>query len=335
MDEFSLIRQLVGGIPTQGEGLLCGVGDDCAVLTGSGTRDWLMTVDAFIEGVHFRREWGPWAAIGRKAALVNISDIAAMGGRPRFFLVTLAIPSDLPAMMVAEVYSGLREAAECFQMVVIGGDTVGNKRGLTIAITAVGEVPHGRAVYRRGAKPGDGVYVTGSLGGAAVGLAILQKKSGWAKYAPFIERHSAPAPRVAAGQWLAATGCLTAMIDLSDGLIGDLEQIGAASGVGMRLEGIRLPLFPDLGAVVSAWGEDPVAYACASGEEYELAFTVAGAREEAFQRFLPAAEKTFGHPVTRVGVVTTGAAVVVTDPAGHPMALPRRGYRHQFSDGGA
>lgn len=333
MNEFTLLQRLLDGVPGQGEGLLCGVGDDCAVLTASGSRDWLVTTDAFVEGIHFRRDWAGWPVLGRKAVLVNISDIAAMGGRPRFLLVTLAIPDDMLAPAVTEFYQGLRSAADQFQMLVIGGDTVRSKRGLSVSITAIGEVVHGRAIYRRGARPGDGVYVTGNFGGATVGFEALQRKLSAATYAPFIDRHLQPIPRVAAGQWLASTGCLTAMIDVSDGLIADLGHIAAANTVGITVESLRVPLFPECFPCVSDWGEDPIAFACGSGEEYELAFTVAGAREEAFKRFLPAAEKTLGHPVTRIGSVTAGTGMTVLDAEGRVLPVPRMGFAHEFADG--
>ncbi|MBI2345595.1 MAG: thiamine-phosphate kinase [Deltaproteobacteria bacterium] len=332
MDELALLQHLLQGVATQAEGLLAGVGDDCAVLAASGSRDWLITTDALVEGIHFRREWASWEAIGRKSALVNISDIAAMGGRPRFCLVTLAIPDDLPVPAVMEFYCGLRAAADQFQMTVIGGDTVQGRKSFCASITAVGEVPHGRAVYRRGARPGDGCYVTGALGGATIGLEALQRRLSAATYGPFIERHMRPTPRVAAGQWLTATGCVTSMIDLSDGLLTDLERVAAASGVGARLEAVRIPLFPEMSPVAEGWKRSPIAIACASGEEYELAFTVAGAREYAFQRFLPAAEKTLGHAITRIGAITQERGVAVVDPEGRPLELTQRGFVHQFRD---
>ncbi|MBI4366304.1 MAG: thiamine-phosphate kinase [Deltaproteobacteria bacterium] len=333
MNEFTLLQRLLADVPPQGEGLLCGVGDDCAVLTGSGVRDWLVTADAFLEGIHFRREWATWAAIGRKAVLAGVSDVAAMGGRPRFCFVTMAIPDDVRTDAVAELYAGIREAVDGQQMLIAGGDTNRSKRGVILSLTIVGEVAHGRAIYRRGARPGDHVYVTGLLGGSNIGLTALQRRLNPQTYAAFIKRHFEPAPRVAAASWLAATGCLTAMIDVSDGLVADLGHIAAAGQVGMRIDAIRVPSFPEAAAVFAEWGEEPFAGILASGEEYELVFTVAGARAEAFRRLLPAGEKTLGHAVTPIGVVTPGSGITVVDPVGAPLELSYHGFVHEFADG--
>lgn len=332
MDEFSLIQQLVNGVSGHAEGLLCGVGDDCAVLTATGAKDWLITTDALVDEVHFRRDWAEWSLIGRKAVAVNVSDIAAMGGRPRFLLVTLAIPPDVSAAAVTELYRGIRSEAEQWQMPVVGGDTVASPSKFMCSITAVGEVPHGRAAYRRGARIGDGVYVTGAFGGSGVGLEALRRQQTTSTYHPFVQHHLHPTPRVAAGQWLTSTGCVTSMIDISDGLLADLGHIAAAGNVGIMVEAIRVPLVLNLPMVLEPWGIEPVGFALGSGEEYELAFTIAGAREEAFQRFLRAAEKTLGHQLTRIGVVTTGRGVQVVDALGHPFPVPQRGFVHQFAD---
>lgn len=329
--EFTLLADLLRGLPAQSEGLLCGVGDDAAVVTGGSTRDWIISTDAFIEDVHFRPAWATWSQIGAKAVRAACSDVAAMGGRPRFLLVTLAIPPTLPRAAIQECYRGLREAAEVLGVLVIGGDTTRSPSGVHIDIIAIGEVAHGKAIYRRGARPGDHVYLTGTVGGARAGLRCLcahdQSEAAHGARA----RHLLPPLRIAAGQWLASTGCVTAMIDVSDGLLADLGHIARSSAVGIRLEAIRIPLFPGTTELCRAHRCDPLFDAVASGEEYELAFVVARARVPAFNQLLAGAERSLHHPMTLIGEVTAGAGVQLVDPAGRVVTPPLTGFEHRFA----
>lgn len=329
--EFTLLAGLLQELPRHSEGLLCGVGDDAAVITGGSTRDWIISTDAFIEDIHFRQAWASWAQIGQKAVRAACSDMAAMGGRPRFLLITLALPSTLPQVAIQECYAGLREAAEQLGAMVIGGDTTRSPSGVHIDVVAIGEVGHGKAIYRRGARPGDQIYLTGMVGGARAGLRCLcdDDRSEAAQVA--IARHLLPSVRIAAGQWLASTGCVTAMIDISDGLLADLGHIALSSGVGMHLEAIRIPLFAGTTELLRERHCDPLFDAVASGEEYELAFVVARARAAAFCQLLAGAERSLRHPITLIGEVTTGAGVQLLDPAGRVLTPPLAGFEHRFA----
>lgn len=327
MNEFCLIDRLIAGLPQQAEGLLCGVGDDCAVLAGDGRRDWLVSTDHCIEGVHFRPEWIEWQQLGRKAVLAAVSDIAAMGGRPRFLVVALAIAKSMEAVQVEACYRGIRDVAQSTGMVIIGGDMAESRGGFCSTLTVIGDVVHGRALYRRGARPGDAVYVTGALGAAALGVRRLQH--GDITHAA-IRRLCEPPCRMEAGQWLASTGCVSAMIDVSDGLVSDLRHISRLSGVGMRLDALRVPLDPTLAHEIDdGTSDERLRLALTGGEDYELAFTVAGPRASAFRQFAAAAERTLGHPLTRIGEVVAGTDVVVLDATGRPITIGPTGFSHQ------
>lgn len=345
MDEFTLLGQLLAETPTQAEGLLCGVGDDCAVVSGGAHRDWLISTDHSVEGIHFRRAWGEWQVLGGKAALAALSDIAAMGGRPRFLLVGLGVPDSMRAADVRDCFRGVASAATSAGALVIGGDTTRTELGCHLAITVIGEVPHGRALYRRGARPGDGLYVTGWLGGSAAGLHLLLARDQGtpiprseaadaesARTERLMQRHLHPPLRMAAGQWLASTGCVSAMIDVSDGLLADVGQLAAASGVGARVEAVRVPLSEGVTAAAEEMGEDPLRFGAASGEEYELVFTVAGARAAAFRQLVVGAERTLGHPITYIGEVHEGSGVRLVDPSGQSLPIQTPGFAHQFQE---
>lgn len=337
MNEFSLIDRLVAGLPLQAEGLLCGVGDDCAVLAGGGRRDWLVSTDHCIEGVHFRPEWIEWQQVGRKAVLAAVSDISAMGGRPRFLVVALAISRDMEATQVEACYRGIRDVAQSTGMVIIGGDMAESRGGFCSTLTVIGDVVHGRALYRRGARPGDAVYVTGALGAAALGVRTLSQLSpgdftalGHRDLTAALRRLREPPCRMEAGQWLASSGCVSAMIDVSDGLVSDLRHVARLSGVGMRIDGLRVPLDPAMTSAADDGASDELLQlAITGGEDYELAFTVAGPRASAFRQFAAAAERTLGHPLTRIGEVVAGTDVVVLDASGRPMSLGSTGFLHQ------
>lgn len=330
VDEFDLISKLVSNLPRKAEGLLYGVGDDCAVLTGSGKRDWLISTDNFVENVHFRRDWSTWMQIGNKAVAAAVSDISAMGGKPRFLTVGMSIPEDVNSSMVEECYKGIRSAANHVNALVIGGDITRSAKSFYINITAIGEVEHGRAIYRSGARAGDAVYVTGTFGGPRMGLTMLQKNMGDADHR-FIRRHLEPPSRFATGQWLASTGCVTAMIDVSDGLAADFGKIADASGVSFHIEGGRIPLMTGLIAEHQLAGVDPLQVAISSGEEYELIFTVSGARVGPFQQIATAAERVLGHPLTCVGSVLEGNGCYFFDTNGSHIPVEDRGFSHQFT----
>lgn len=325
--EFELIRMMTEGAPVSAGGLVKGVGDDCAVIAGPGEKDWLATCDALIEGVHFRREWCDLKTLGRKALAVNLSDIAAMGGAPRFYLVAVGLEPDGAADIALPLYEGIRGLASEHGAALIGGDTVASPEGLIISIAAIGEVEKGRCILRSGAQAGDAIFVTGAFGSSAMGLACLKAGRSGAEFAKFVRRHADPSPRIAEGRWIAATGMATAMIDVSDGLVADLAHICEASGVGFEIEAPAVPTDEGFGEAARGLGLDPLELALSGGEDYELCFTIAESRIRDFE----AAAKgcRLGCPLTRIGrIVADREARRIIGPDGRALDLPAGGFDH-------
>lgn len=304
MNEFALIDRLTSQLRLSKKSVPVGPGDDCAVVRLDGrVRAWramplLLTTDLLVEGVHFRRDWMTPEEIGFKAARVNLSDIAAMGGIPRFLLVSLGLPKDARGRDAERLFSGLRRAAEEAGAAIVGGDTNASPN-LVVNVAVVGASGK-RIVSRRGAKPGDDLYVTGTLGGAALGFEVLRrrkKKKG--DYAPFLAAHKKPPLRVAVGRVLGGIPGVHAMMDLSDGLAGDLPHILKASRVGAVIDVDALPLPPGFRKFCAGLGVDPLRLAVSGGEDYELLFTAASGAK------IP--KKIGGVPVAKIGKITPHA----------------------------
>jgi len=289
--------------------VLVGPGDDAAVVA-AGRRPLLLTTDTLREGVHFRAGWLTPRALGRRAFAVTASDLAAMGGIPTFALLALEAPRRTPVAHLDALVAGFAVAARETGARLVGGNLV---RGSALALTAalVGEVP-GRIVTRAGARPGDGLWVTGHLGGA--GVAIRQLVAGGRA------RLSEPPRRLRAGRMLAVLA--SAMIDVSDGLLQDVGHLCRASGVAAEIELARLPVAP---GCRRALGPAAAAFAATAGEDYELLFTLPPRRERALARV----RARLNCRLTHIGRVRTGRpAVRVLDAAGRPLALGRRGFDH-------
>lgn len=309
--EFDLIRAFTRELPLAGEGVLLGPGDDAALLRPPRGEELVATVDAVEEGVHFDGRFTP-ADVGWKALAVNLSDLAAMGARPLWALVALGVPPGTPPARLAGVARGLGACAREFGIAVAGGN-VTRAAGLSLTVTVVGSVRRGRALQRKGARPGDAVLVSGTLGEAALGLEPGAAPS-------LTRRQRRPTPRLALGQALA--GLATAGIDVSDGLVQDLGHLCRASGVGASLRLAELPLSPAYRRA-TAGRPDPWAAALSGGEDYELCVTVPVAKVAAAL----AAGRACGTPLCVVGTVTRARGVQVARPGGghHPVT---RGHDH-------
>ncbi len=273
-----------------------GSGDDAAVIHATGAS--AISVDALVDGVHFRRETAPLGSVGRKALTAALSDLAAMGATAGEALVALGVPGDLDEAGCAELADGLAGAAREWSVVLAGGDVV-RAPVLFVSVTVIGSLAMGGGVTRAGAQPGDLVAVTGELGGAAAGLLLLDRPDlaaalGEDAAAALRRRQLEPTPRLGEGRALAEAGA-TAMIDLSDGLAGDAGHVARASGVAIEIELDRLPLFEGVAEVAEAAGRDALDLAVSGGEDYELlACLPAEALERADARLTAIGEVTEG-----------------------------------------
>lgn len=301
--EFGLIAELVSALPPEARaapGVDLGIGDDAAVWTPVPGERVVVTTDSLVEGIHFRLDWTDWERLGRKTLAVNVSDIAAMGAIPRIAVVTLALRGDERAADLRALYRGLGSLAAENGMVVAGGDIVRSPDVLALHVTALGETVGGRVLTRSGARPGDSIGVSGTLGASAAGLGILlageddpRRRATTSEL--LIDAHLNPAPRVALGRVLLQCGASAAM-DLSDGLLGDLPKILAASGVSARLDAAAIPVAAAVRALFpNAWFD----LATRGGEDYELLFT---ASPKAWDRIAEEAAR-LGATVTAIGEI--------------------------------
>lgn len=331
VSELALIRLIREASAGEAAGLIRGIGDDCAVFGGSATGAWLITTDTLVEGVHFDPRWHGPELLGRKSVAVNLSDIAAMGGTPRFVLLSLCLPPALSSDWLQRWFSGATARMAEYGCRLIGGDTV---RGceLVISVTVLGEAAASGPLYRSGARPGDLVHVSGPLGSAAAGLALFQKieaesldRRQWPQWQPLFDAHLDPVPLVGLGQRLAASGCVTAMQDISDGLATDLAHICEESKTGVILHAERLPFLPVLDQAALFTGSEKLDLLLKGGEDYQLLFTVAPDREQALRDFLPSELRQRIQPV---GVITEGCGVFLETGDGSRTEITFQGYEH-------
>jgi thiamine-monophosphate kinase len=326
LGEFRLIDRLLAHLGDGGEGVVIGPGDDAAaVRIGEATA--LTTADMLLEGVHFEIGLSSPADVGWKALAVNVSDVAAMGGVPRFALVSLGAPSATPAATLERIYEGLDECARTYGVAVVGGDTVGGDR-LIVSVAVLGEPGPSGILTRGGARMGDLVCVTGEVGGAAAGLALLRAASNDERAANVLDRfpalagaHRRPTPRVREGTAAAQAGA-TAMIDVSDGLGRDIGHICESSGVGVRVFGVQIPLADGISDVARWAGVDPIRLAVGGGDDYELALTIPADR---FDALVNAAAPT---KVTRIGEIVAGREAVLDRGDGTVEPLSALGWDH-------
>ncbi len=311
MKERELI-DMIAARADSGSGILRSIGDDCAVIGGEGGRVWLLTMDTLVEGIHFDTGWHPPELLGRKTVSVNVSDVAAMGGAPRFVLLSVALPSTVAGNWIARFVDGFTSACRDYGCHLIGGDTVASPAGITLSVTAIGEAAADQVLYRAGARPGDTVWISGPLGLAAAGLELFRAGLGQDEeiLRPLFTAHLDPRARVDLGRRLAASGLVHAMMDLSDGLATDLAHICRQGRVGARVRADRLPRHPGLTRAASLLGRDPVAWMVSGGEDFELLFTAAAGDAPALEQLAAAA----GLHVHAVGKVVAGEGVVLVTP---------------------
>jgi thiamine-monophosphate kinase len=294
--------------------VLTGIGDDCAVLRVPAGHDLLTTTDFSLENVHFRRAWHPAESVGHRCLARGLSDIAAMGGQPLACFLSVAFPAKLPQSWVDGFTKGLLRLAREVGVTLAGGDTAQSPAGILADIVVLGSVPKGKAVLRSGARPGDRIYVTGSLGGSAAALDLLFSKR---KLAPRqFPKHFFPQPRISHGQFLRAKNFASSMIDISDGLSTDLNHICEESGVGAEIWARAIPR-ARIGKDDQAVG---LKFALHGGDDYELLFTARAGRR------LPSAIS--GVSMTCIGEITHARKVWIIAETGKRLPLKAGGWQH-------
>lgn len=314
MNEFELIAQLTKSLPTN-TSVVTGAGDDCAVLDlGAAGKLVLFKTDAVVEGFHFTRETPP-GKIGRKALARGLSDIAAMAGTPVAALVTMALPENFEPEFVAKIYDGMNTLAREHDVAIVGGETTTNPERILISIALLGTVARGKQVLRSGAKAGDAIFVTGELGGSLA------------------EKHLDFEPRLAEARWLAENFSIHAMIDLSDGLAGDLRHILKAAGVGAELLKTAVPVSraAKLQARSGSSAKPAFVAALTDGEDFELLFTIASKDAvkliDGWKKHFPKLE------LSCIGKIVASDGILIRDKSGaHKLNV--NGYEHFASSGG-
>lgn len=321
--EFELIAQLFAPLAKGAPGAL-GLLDDAALLTPPPDTEIVITADALVEGVHFLGD-DPPDSVAKKALRVNLSDLAAKGATPVGYLLTLSLPERITMdWLRAFTEGGLAADQKQYNVALLGGDTTSTPGPLTMSVTALGIVPKGAMLKRSGARPGDVVFVSGSVGDAGAGLALLRgdlPSLGVADSAALIARYRTPTPRLALGR--ALRGLASASLDVSDGLLADLGHIGEVSKVRLVIEAAKIPLSSPVRALWGVTG-DGIVRAATAGDDYELAFTAPPSARAGIAE----AAKGAGIAVHEIGRVEAGTGVDMVGANGQRIAVEQGGYRH-------
>jgi thiamine-monophosphate kinase len=332
LGEFELITRLQSNLKYQSRQVIHGIGDDCAVLSPDSGNYQVLTTDALVEAVHFNLKTITPEQLGWKTLAVNISDIASMGARPKFAVISLGIPKRFSVNFLDRFYKGLNQASQKYQVALVGGDTVSSPKCMFINLALLGETFKQKVFTRSGARPGDRIYVTGTLGESALGLKILESprkkwKGSETCRKKCIQRHLKPEPRVEAANWLSRSKCkVTSMIDISDGLTQDLGHLLKAGKVGADLWESELPIPKRLIKYSVINGLQPVDLALGGGEDYELLFTL---RPEDVNKLDIEAITQVDQPVTQIGEITVSKGIRLISKGGISRALHRpMGYNH-------
>ncbi len=308
--------------------LVQGIGDDAAVFRGDESKLWLATCDAQVEGVHFNLDWISFNELGARSFHVAVSDIAAMGGVPRFVLLSLIVPDRVSQADVSKMMIAFNGQARKEKVQLIGGNLSSSLKHLSIDVFVLGQVDKGQSVLRSGAKPGDTICTTGFLGHAAAGLALLTKfgrteeaKANQKLVFSFLR----PRARIAAGKVLAQSGLVSSMMDVSDGLSSDLKSLCAESKVGAQLGTTDLPMDSALVRAGKLLNCDPLQWVLHGGEDYELLFTL---KSSATLTQIDQLKRKLATPIHEIGKITAGKAIVIGDENGKLKKLESKGWDH-------
>ena len=326
LGEHALVARIRRRLGPSPDWLIVDVGDDAAVYEPVRNALEVITTDAVVDGVHVDRRFVPPPAIGHRAVAVNLSDLAAMGATPRLLTLSLALPDDLSLSEFDGVVDGALALAERSQARLVGGNITRSHGSLVVDVTAVGWVHRRRILRRSGARGGDHIFVSGTLGAARAGLAILQDAAGIASgsWPDVVACYLHPEPRLRLGQQLGRTRAATAALDLSDGLADGLARLTTDHGLGCEIEAGTLPISDNARAFWTSRGADPATEAAHGGDDYELAFTV---RPKDLRRLKQVARAVDGLRLTRIGVVTRTPGCWMVDAERRRTPIGR-GYEH-------
>jgi len=328
--ELRLIQRIADNYKSSHSSIVTGIGDDAAALKISEQNILLTTCDLLLENVHFNLNFTDSYQLGRKSLAVNLSDIAAMGGTPRFFLVSLALPPHLPVEFIDDLYRGMTDLANEFDTKLVGGDTNASPDKLMIDITLLGEINPDHLLTRSGAQAGDSIFVTGTLGDAALGFFVLELDKNMNRsysHNTLTYRHLSPYPRIKEGRSIAENRLASAMIDISDGLLIDLRRILTPSKVGATILISQLPLSKEFIHYHGQFKHNKIDFALNGGEDYELLFTSPPAREK---ELLSLGQK-LEVPINKIGEVNSSEELVILDQSQKPYLIDDQGYDHFFS----
>ncbi|MEH7381986.1 thiamine-phosphate kinase [Bacillus sp. JJ1533] len=322
-DEFHFIDQIKPKRVSR-TGLIAGIGDDAALFRPTQHMEQIICMDTMVEGVHFNSHTMNPYQIGYKALAVNISDIAAMGGIPTYYLVSIAIPNGWNEADLLSIYEGMAMLADKYAMDLIGGDTVSIAENLVITVTVLGEVEKGKHFLRSHANPGDIVFVTGTIGDSAAGLNLLlnngRNHSFTGLEERLIKKHQYPSPRVEIGRLL-STFERVSLNDISDGLASEANEIAKASGVTLVLDSDKIPLSE---AILRQFKDGALKFALYGGEDFELVGTMAASDWDILQK----KAKEHGYILSKIGTVSEGASAVFLNLNGQLQKLEMKGYNH-------
>lgn len=324
--EDALIKHLSKKFSAPRRGLIKAVGDDASVTAQRPGRVLLATTDSLIQDTHFSLSWAKPFLLGKKALAISLSDIAAMGGEPLFFLVSLAVPPATPKKFIDGLYKGMSASAKTHGVALAGGNTARAGK-ITITTAVFGEAEKAKVVYRSGGKPGDIIYVTGTLGDSALGLKALKSRGCAAMNGPLkkaVMRHLSPAPRVDAGRALAGKKIPSAMMDISDGLMLDLKRLCKESRAGAEVYAPSIPLSDEFKTYL-AKRPGALTLALTGGEDYELLFTAPEAKANGIARI----SKKLGVPITAIGkLIQKQRGLMLIGADEKRVTLDKTGFEH-------
>ncbi len=323
IDELSALRLIKERFHKVSRNILIGVGDDAAAVKLNPENLLLATVDSQVEGIHFTKEFISIKELGRKSIAVSVSDIGAMGGVPKFFLVSLGFSPEEDEGFFEELMDGIQAGAEEFGIDLIGGN-LSESNKLLLDITVLGEVEPHLMVKRSGARAGDAIYVSGTVGDSALGLKILRSETKSEKNRFLISRHNSPEPRLRLGRELAQRSLVTSMIDISDGLILDLERITVEYGLGAEINIDEIPISSHYKESICDFAKDTYELALSGGEDYELIFTSPQEKRGEINKV----SEMLNINITEIGSVANKPPVRVLGNDGKEIKYRRRGFIH-------